>query len=248
MTFRPSNRSKVEFFNLSIDVLDRQGLFSELRQHLSKGQKVTINFLNAHCFNIAQKNTEYKNALQRCTFLLNDGVGVNIAGKLIGVEFKENMNGTDLIPHLIDFFAKSSLTVFCLGAKKEVIERAVRKMEIDYSMLSIVGYRDGYVDDPAAVVAEINSSNADVVILGMGVPRQELWVDNYGSHLKSARVFVSGGAIFDFISGNVIRAPLFIRRIKLEWLFRLVQEPTRLFSRYVIGNLLFFYYVVTRRN
>jgi len=248
MTFRQISRSKVEFFNLSIDILDRQGLFSELRQYLSKDNQVCINFLNAHCFNIAQKNMAYKNALQRCTFLLNDGVGVNIAGRLIGVEFKENMNGTDLIPQLIDFFARNRLTVFCLGAKKDVIEKAVRKIEVDYPALSIVGYRDGYIDDPATVIDEISTSNADVVILGMGVPRQELWVDSYGTRLKSVRVFVSGGAIFDFISGNVIRAPNFIRRIKLEWLFRLIQEPKRLFSRYIIGNFLFFYHVIVRRS
>ena len=248
MTVRKTSRSKVKFFNLSIDVLDRQGFFRELRQYLSTDHKVSINFLNVHCFNTAQKNIEYKNALERCTFLLNDGVGVDIAGKLIGVGFKENMNGTDLIPQLIDFFVRNGMTVFCFGAKKEVIEKAVRNIEADYPGLSVVGYSDGYAEDPASVIEQINLSHADAVILGLGVPRQELWVDSYGDRLKSVRVFVSGGAIFDFVSGNVLRAPNFIRRIKLEWLFRLIQEPRRLFSRYIIGNFLFFYYVVVRRS
>lgn len=248
MTDRKESRSKVKFFNLSIDVLNSQGFFRELQQCLSKDHNVSINFLNAHCFNTAQKNDKYKNALERCTFLLNDGVGVNIAGKLIGVRFKENMNGTDLIPQMIRFFASNKMTLFCFGAKKEVIEKAVANIEADYPGLSVVGYSDGYVEDPATIVDQINLSQADAVILGLGVPRQELWVENHGARLNSVRVLVSGGAIFDFISGNVVRAPLFIRRIKLEWLFRLVQEPGRLFSRYVIGNFLFFYYVVTRRN
>ena len=248
MNARNASRSKVKFFNLRIDVLDRREFFRELRQYLSKGHRVSINFLNAHCFNIAQNNIEYKNALERCTFLLNDGVGVDIAGKLIGVGFRENMNGTDLIPNLIDFFAKNKMTIFCFGAKKEVIERAVRNIKADYSGVSIVGHSNGYVEDPASVIDQINLSHADAVILGLGVPRQELWVDRYGNRLKTVKVFVSGGAFFDFISGNAVRAPHIIRRIKLEWMFRLIQEPKRLFSRYVIGNFLFFYYVVVRRS
>jgi N-acetylglucosaminyldiphosphoundecaprenol N-acetyl-beta-D-mannosaminyltransferase len=204
--------------------------------------------LNAHCFNIAQKDTEYKDALEGCTFLLNDGVGISIAGKLVGVDFKENLNGTDLIPELIDFFASNGMTIFCFGAREDVIEKAVRNIEADYPDLSVVGYTDGYVEDPASIVDQINLSQADVVILGLGVPRQELWVARHGNQLKSVKVSVSGGAIFDFLSGNVMRAPRVIRRIRLEWLFRLIQEPRRLFSRYVFGIFLFFYYVVVRHR
>lgn len=240
--------SKVEFFNLGVNVLDRQDFFRELRQRLSNKQKITINFLNAHCFNVAQKNIEYRKALETCTFLLNDGVGVEIAGKLIGIDFKENLNGTDLIPQLLEFFASNRMTVFFFGARKEVIEKAVKDIKANIPNLSIVGFSDGYVDDPALIVDEINQSQADAVILGMGVPRQELWVAKHYDQLTSAKVLVSGGAIFDFVSGNVKRAPHFIRRIKLEWLFRLIQEPKRLFSRYVIGSFVFLYYIALRRN
>jgi len=239
---------KVQFFNLNVNVLDRKELFSTLRQYLSTTSQISINFLNFHCFNIAQKDAEYRHALRNCTLLLNDGVGIDIAGKLIGVDFKENLNGTDFIPELFDFFAVSGMSVFCFGAKKEVIENAVRKIEINHPGLTIVGYSDGYINDPTSVIDQINTSNADAVILGLGVPLQEIWVDKYSHDVKTARVFVSGGAIFDFISGNVMRAPLFMRRVKLEWLFRLIQEPTRLFSRYVLGSLVFLYHIVVLRK
>lgn len=248
MTTEDSSHSKVKFFNLHVNVLDTQAFFNALQYCLSKGQTVSINFLNAHCFNIAQKNGEYRNALEQSTFLLNDGVGVDIAGKLIGVHFKENLNGTDLIPQLLEYFAKNKLKVYCFGASRKVIEEATSQIEADYPDLSIVGYSDGFVDNPALVIKQINNSQADAVILGLGVPKQELWVANYGDQLKSARILVSGGAIFDFISGNILRAPNFIRRIKLEWLFRLIQEPVRLFSRYVLGPFVFFYYVIIRSN
>ncbi len=112
----------------------------------------------------------------------------------------------------------------------------------------MVGYSNGFIDNPTLVIDQINQSRADAVILGMGVPKQELWVAKHSANLTSAKIFVSGGAIFDFISGNVKRAPHFIRRIKMEWLFRLIQEPIRLFSRYVLGTFVFFYNVVVRRN
>jgi N-acetylglucosaminyldiphosphoundecaprenol N-acetyl-beta-D-mannosaminyltransferase len=248
MTPEDPSYSKVKFFNLHIDVLDTSGFFTTLQHCLSKGQNVSINFLNAHCFNIAQKNDDYRLALEESTFLLNDGIGIDIAGKLIGVHFKENLNGTDLIPQMLDYFARTGMRVFCFGASKEVIEKAVQNIEASHPDLSVVGYCDGYEDDAEHVINQINQSQADAVILGMGVPRQELWVANNGVRLTSAKVIVSGGAIFDFISGNVMRAPPFIRHIKLEWLFRLAQEPVRLFSRYVLGTFVFLYYVIVRRH
>jgi len=248
MTTEGRSHSKVKFFNLHINVLDTREFFSELHYCLSKGQRVSVNFLNAHCFNIAQKSEEYKTALEKSTFLLNDGIGVDIAGKLIGVHFKENLNGTDLIPQMLEYFEKSRMSVFCFGASEIVVKIAVQNIAAEYPDLSIVGYCDGYEDDVELVVNKINESRADAVILGMGVPRQEVWVANNGNRLTSAGILVSGGAIFDFISGNVLRAPQFLRRVKLEWLFRLVQEPIRLFSRYILGSFVFLYYVITRRN
>ncbi len=248
MTTEEHSHSKVKFFNLHINVLDTPEFFSELQYYLSQGRRVSINFLNAHCFNIAQKSDEYKEALEDSTFLLNDGIGVNIAGKLVGVHFKENLNGTDLIPQMLEYFAKSKLSVFCFGASEEVIKMAVQNIEADYPGLSIAGFCDGYEDDADLVIDKINESQADAVILGMGVPRQELWVAHNGDRLTSVRIFVSGGAMFDFISGNVLRAPRFVRRIKLEWLFRLVQEPIRLFSRYVLGPFVFLYYSIVRSH
>jgi len=242
-----SMSSKVPFYNLEVNVLDRTSLFRELARRVSlRDHPVSINFLNAHCFNIAQKNVNYRAALGRCTYLLNDGVGIDIAGRLVGIHFKENLNGTDLIPELLQFFAEKGLSVFFFGAKPEVIQEARREIAKTYPDLSIAGHCDGYDRDPTSVIDQINSSRADALILGLGVPTQELWVDRYGSQLTRAKICVSGGAIFDFVSGNVKRAPRLIRRLRLEWLFRLIQEPRRLFSRYILGSVLFFYHVLVR--
>jgi exopolysaccharide biosynthesis WecB/TagA/CpsF family protein len=177
---------------------------------------------------------------------LNDGAGVDLAGKLKGIRFEENMNGTDLIPELLQLFAEAGLSVYFFGAQPDVIQAAVAEIARLNPNLSIAGFSHGYVDNPESVVERINASGAGAVVLGLGVPSQELWVDRYGSRLTNVRVCVSGGAIFDFISGRFKRAPVFMRRLSLEWIFRLMQEPRRLFQRYIPGNVLFLYYVLVR--
>jgi N-acetylglucosaminyldiphosphoundecaprenol N-acetyl-beta-D-mannosaminyltransferase len=242
-----SARSKVQFFNLRVDILGRRQLFEELSARLAANSDlVSINFLNAHCFNVAQRDPHYTDALDRCTYLLNDGVGVALAGKVKGIHFEENMNGTDLIPDLLQLFAEAGLSVYFFGGKPEVTQEAVVEIGRLIPNLSIAGFSHGYVESPESVVEQINASGAGAVVLGLGVPRQELWVDRYGSRLTDVRVCVSGGAIFDFMSGRVKRAPMFMRRLSLEWVFRLMQEPGRLFQRYIPGNALFLYYVLVR--
>jgi N-acetylglucosaminyldiphosphoundecaprenol N-acetyl-beta-D-mannosaminyltransferase len=239
---------KIRFYNLEVNVLDRLGFLDLLKIRIQESDQTIVNFLNAHCFNIAQKDDAYRAALGRSTLLLNDGIGVDIAGRLAGVRFEENLNGTDLIPEILDLLESEKKSVFLFGARPEVIEKAVKNIRERNPALSIAGYRDGYVDDPQIVAEQINSANADAVILGLGVPMQELWVDQYVNSLTTARLLVCGGAIFDFVSGVMPRAPAAMRRMKLEWLFRLIKEPRRMFSRYVIGSFVFLYNIARLRR
>lgn len=240
-------RPKIPFFNLRVDQLTKNALLDELDVLLSQTRRrISINFLNAHCFNVAQENPEYRFALDRCTYLLNDGIGIDLAARLIGVRFEENLNGTDLIPELLAFMAGKGMSVFFFGARPEVIREAVSRIEQQFPGLVIAGYSHGFVSSPESIVEQVNASGADAVILGLGVPRQELWVDQHFDKLENARLCVSGGAFFDFVSGTVRRAPKFMRRLKLEWFFRLLQEPKRLFPRYIFGNVIFLHHVLVR--
>lgn len=231
--------AKVPFYNLEVNVLDRRRFFDALSQRLMGPEQSTVNFVNAHCFNIAQTDPAYKAALDRCTFLLNDGVGIDIAGRLIGVRFPENLNGTDLIPDILDLLENKGMSVFFFGARRNVIERAVENIRTRNPRLQIAGFSDGYIDNPLSIVEVINSTGADAVILGLGVPLQELWVASYAKQLTGTKLLVSGGAVFDFISRAMPRAPVVMRKLRLEWLFRLIQEPRRMFSRYVLGSIVF---------
>lgn len=243
-TARTDAPSKAAFFNLRIDVLDRQDFFRELESSLRGHKQVTVNFLNAHCFNVAQRNPEYRRVLNESSFLLNDGIGVELAGRFIGLRFPENLNGTDLIPEILATMEKDGLSAYFYGARPEVISAAVEAIRVQYPRLGIAGYSHGYEEDAEGVAARITASGADAVIVGMGVPRQELWVARNKDRLAGVKLLVCGGAIFDFLSGAVPRAPEAVRRLRLEWLFRLIREPRRLFTRYVFGNFAFFYHVL----
>jgi beta-1,4-glucosyltransferase len=171
--------------------------------------------------------------------IVNDGVGMDIAAMLIHRQkFKSNLNGTDFTPF---FFAKSSqaLRIFLLGGKPEVLDKAAHFITHQLGQI-VVGSCDGYVGIKTVgnLVNVINESQADVVLVAMGNPKQEEWILDHYAQLNAK--FVSGvGALLDFWAGDKPRAPQFIQKIRMEWLYRLSIEPKRLFKRYTIDVLIF---------
>ena len=239
---------KRRYYNLLIDLTDSKEFLSELGENVCGSEDtIIVNFLNAHCFNIAQSDSDYHRALLDGTYLLNDGVGVAIGARLLGFEFKENLNGTDLIPKIIGLMASYNKKIFLLGAKKAVVEKAGSVISLAYPGIEVVGCQDGYFKDSAEVIEQINQSQADMVLVCMGVPKQEVWVAEHSSKLNHARLIVSGGAVLDFLTGEVARAPSWWRRTGFEWFFRFLQEPRRLFKRYTFGNITFLFHVLRFR-
>jgi len=187
-------------------------------------------FVNAHCLNVAYRNAAYADVLRRCDRVWPDGVGVRIAGRRIGFPVPDNVNGTDLFPHL-------SGRIFLYGAAPGVARRAAKNIAEQYPRMTVVGAVQGYGDE-RAVIAEINRAEPDVLLVARGVPLQELWIAEHLHELRCGCAIAVGG-LFDFVSGRIPRAPRWMRRNGLEWLFRLTFEPVRKFRRYVIGNPLF---------
>ena len=133
-----------------------------------------------------------------------------------------------------------------MGGKIHVAEKINRKAKKMIPELIVSGVHSGYftMDEESEIVHQINKSGARLLILGMGVPRQELWAARNKGHLPQVDVIVSGGAIMDFITEEIKRAPLWMRRIQMEWVYRLYLEPGRMWKRYLTGNVLFFYHVM----
>lgn len=235
---------KSRLLNIDIDLFDdEEEVLALLSKDIDSGRSIELFFLNAHCFNLAQKDRGYFDILNSCDYLLNDGIGIKIASKIEKLVLKKNLNGTDFIPEIAEMATKKGYKIFLLGAKDGVAEEAASKLKEKFEGLQIAGVHSGYGLDES-VLEMINNSKADILIAGMGVPMQEKWIRENKSKLGSVKLFVGGGAILDFLSQRIRRAPLLMRKIGLEWLFRLCLEPGRLWRRYLVGNFLFFYYIL----
>lgn len=238
---------RIEFYNLVLDDINTTEGLEDVGKFLSSNKNHLILFINAHCFNIAQKNALYKETILSADLVLNDGIGVKLGMRLKKQFPKENMNGTDFIPRVLELAAKERKNVFFLGGKPGVCEKAARNAKLQFQELNIVGCNDGYFQNDEEIIEKINSLKTDVLIVGMGVPRQELWIAENIRKLNT-KVCIAGGAIIDFQAGNVKRAPIWMQRMYLEWIYRLLQEPRRLWKRYIIGNVVFFINILKLRN
>jgi exopolysaccharide biosynthesis WecB/TagA/CpsF family protein len=219
-----------------IDLASAIGL---LRGFVAEARFTKIAFLNAHNANVASIDGEFAAALADF-LILADGVGVDIAAKVLyGEAFAANLNGTDFIPALLAAEARP-LTIGLLGAKRANAEAAAEKFSTFARQHSFVVIHDGYFspEQEPLILERIRMVKPDILLVAMGVPRQELWIARNITP-DHCTMPMAVGALLDFVSGAVPRAPLWVRQLRLEWLFRLVVEPGRLWHRYVVGNPVF---------
>jgi beta-1,4-glucosyltransferase len=206
---------------------------------LENGGSRLIAFCNAHSVAQAFRNSAYCKALSKM-LVLNDGVAVDIASSLItGRSFPANLNGTDFVPAFLGS-AKKPLRIYLLGAKPDVVKLAADRLATLFPKHRVVGFRDGYFSqaEEIAVVAEIAKAAPDLLLVAMGNPRQELFMNAHANSLNCS-LTIGVGALFDFMSNAVPRAPGWIRRARLEWAFRLWNEPRRLAYRYTVEAFTF---------
>lgn len=196
-----------------------------------------IHFMNAHCCNVMQHDHAYGLAVRTADVLLPDGVGVSLAAKMDGQPLTANLNGTDLIPALLAKAAVRGKSVFLFGGKPGTAELAAMKLVTQSPGLRIAGTRDGFsgARNDEDVIADINASGADIVLVALGVPLQEMWLHRNAARLDASLTF-GVGALFDFLAGNVRRAPVLVRKARCEWVWRLAMEPKRMANRYLVGN------------
>ncbi len=193
-----------------------------------------VSFVNAHALNLAWTDPVIARNLAGSDTLLRDGIGVSLLMRVLGMPRGINMNGTDLIPLLLDS-CRGRRVALC-GTAEPYLTRAAEAVRLRGGdvVLTIDGFQDIAAYLPAAVAAR-----AELVILGMGMPKQEEVASTLAHSLGRAALIVNGGAILDFWAGRFPRAPRWVQALKLEWLFRLVQEPRRLWRRYTVGGVIF---------
>jgi exopolysaccharide biosynthesis WecB/TagA/CpsF family protein len=228
-----SQTKTIKLFNFNIINETR----AQALEEIFNGSRQTVAFLNAHCLNVAMKDPTYRWALERTTALLPDGSGLQLAARLHGSKFLENLNGTDLFPHIMQKAADLGHKVFLFGSQAGIAEKAAQAVRSLVGHVEIAGTRHGFFspDDEAGIIDTINASGADVVLVALGVPLQDVWIAR-NRHRLTARVVFGVGAQFDFWAGRVSRAPAILRKSGLEWVWRFAIEPRRMFKRYILGN------------
>ena len=186
--------------------------------------------------NIAYKNDEYKQILNSCSAVFADGIGAKIGAEILGYHVEENVNGTDMFPLL----AQKSYRIYLFGGAPDVAKKALAKAKELNGRAEFIGCADGFFKEKSEdeVLSEINTLKPDIILVALGVPKQEMWINDNLSKLPPCAAIGVGG-LLDFVSERIPRAPLWMRKCNIEWCYRLYNEPVRLFKRYIIGNPLF---------
>ena len=212
--------------------------------------KVLINTLNSHSYNVAQKDTVFAEALMGGDYLIPDGAGVVMACRWVGLKSKpkERVAGWDLFEtEMIRLDAeRASKRVMFMGSSEKVLALIKQRAKTDYPNLEVVTYSPPYKaefseEDSKAIISAINGADPDLLWIGMTAPKQEKWAYQHWQNLAINCHVGTIGAVFDFYAGTAKRAPKWWQKHSMEWLYRLIREPKRMWHRYVWGIPLFFW-------
>jgi N-acetylglucosaminyldiphosphoundecaprenol N-acetyl-beta-D-mannosaminyltransferase len=241
---------QLSILGIKVNPITTEQLNREIVRFVREGRKEMVLNVNVNAFNQAAVHPFMAALLNRAGIVFCDGYGVVLAGRILGATIPERITYADWMWSLASICELEGLRLYFLGARPGIAEQAAAKLRRACPALEIVGIRDGYFDKTGVendrVIEAINRERPDILVLGMGMPEQERWLAENWERID-ARVALTGGACFDFVSGAVRRGPRWMTDRGLEWLFRLMLEPRRMFRRYVIGNPLFLARVIGQR-
>lgn len=231
-----------QFIDRELFLGTQHDLLEVILTNIRAGEKTIYYALNADCMLMYWKDESYRTIINKHENVVYvDGMGVLFAQRLLALPTaKERIATTDLFPLLMEKMNDHArdIKVFFLGSKDNTAEKVLTSFSEKYANVQFVGWHHGYFEQETeshSVIAAINQTEADILFVGLGNPVQEKWVDIHQENLDVSAIITCGG-LFDYYSNNVKRAPVFMQERGFEWLFRLSQEPQRLFGRYVFGN------------
>lgn len=222
-------RKQIKILDVNIDRVNQKQAVERVRKLIADHSHSSLVVTpNSEMLALAAEDRELARILNSADLATADGIGVVIASKIMGEPLEERVAGFDLISLLFKEMAAEAINFYFLGGKPGVVDRAVANLKSDYPELTISGYHHGYLDreNQQQVIAEINQKNIDLLLVGMGVPLQEKFLDNNLKKLNVGAAITVGGS-FDVLAGEVERAPLWMQKLALEWFYRLLQEPSR---------------------
>ena len=226
--------------NTYVNALSMQETVDCVERIIANKTPVQHVVINAAKVNLMNQDSALREIVNACPLINADGASIVWAAKTLGVPLKERVTGIDLFLRLVELASRKNYSIYLFGAKEDVVRKVKTAFELKYPGIRIAGYRNGYFseDEEAEIVEDIARSNADMLFVAFSSPKKEYWIHK---HLECLNVpFVMGvGGSFDVVAGKTSRAPLWMQTHGMEWLYRFIQEPRRMWRRYIIGNAQF---------
>jgi N-acetylglucosaminyldiphosphoundecaprenol N-acetyl-beta-D-mannosaminyltransferase len=242
----------VSVLGIGVDPVTVEELHAGIKHLVESGGWGTVLNVNANCLNLLYEDAVLRGFFGDADLVFCDGSGVMLAARLLGSRIPERITYADWAWRLAAFAEAEELSLFLLGAGPGVAEKAAQELRSRHPDLHIAGVEHGYFDhtpgspENEALLQRVNAARPDILIVGFGMPLQERWLME-NRHRIDAGVALTGGAVFDYVSGNLRRGPRLLTDNGFEWLARLLVEPRRLWRRYLIGNPLFLLRVLGQR-
>lgn len=245
-------KQNVRILGVRVIPITVEPLHAQIEQVIREDLHTLVLNVNVHCLNLASRSPWLRDFLNSADVTFCDGVGIMLGARILGYHIPKRITYADWIWQLAEFAQLHGFTLFFLGARPTVADKAAARLKERFPNLRIVGTHHGYFDktpggpENEAIIWKINAVKPNILIVAFGMPLQERWLMENWEHIE-ANVALTGGAVFDYVSGELRRAPRWMTDHGLEWLGRFIIEPRRLWKRYLIGNPLFLWRVIKQR-
>ncbi len=241
-------RKRITIMNSPVDVLTMEETLHLIDDSIRDKKSIQHIVVNAAKLVHMQFDTELFQSVVASDIINADGMAVVWASELLGNPLPERVSGVDLMQELVILAAEKNYKIFFFGGKEEVVSEVVRKYTSVFGEEIIAGYRNGYFnkEQESDIADQIASSQADILFVAISSPTKEIFLNTYKDQLKVPFIMGVGGS-FDVVAGKVKRAPVWMQNSGLEWFYRIMQEPGRMWKRYLTTNTLFIYYIFKER-
>ncbi|NOW85440.1 N-acetylglucosaminyldiphosphoundecaprenol N-acetyl-beta-D-mannosaminyltransferase [Clostridium beijerinckii] len=231
---------RVEFLNTYVDALTMNETLNRIEQSIINKECIQHVVINAGKVNLMQDDKELTRIINECPIINADGQSIVWGSKFLGSSLPERVAGIDIFTELIKISSEKGYKPYFFGAKEEVVVEVVRKFKEKYPTLKVAGYRNGYFKEEESknIAENIRNSGADILFVAFSSPKKEYWIRENMNIMKVPFAMGVGGS-FDVIAGKTTRAPKWMQKNGLEWFYRFIQEPKRMWKRYLVGNYRF---------
>lgn len=232
------NHEKVSILGVDFDNKTKEVFLEKLMERVNSQQKTFVVTANPEIVMYANSDAAYMSLLKEADYIAADGIGIVKGAQILETPIVERVAGFDLLTDLLEKANQQGSRVYFLGAKEEVLQQAVQNVQKKYPAIQLVGSRNGYFDfSDSSIIEAVQATQPDMIFVALGFPKQEQWIHQYLNSASKGLLMGVGGS-FDVLSGQSKRAPKIFIDLNIEWLYRLIKQPTRLKRMMVLPKFL----------